>query len=669
MLQVGGLLCVRLSVGYTLFVKLRFSSPGARYLLLLSFVSFGSGFAAYYSYAEVAGVSLRKSEPLSGENRILASSLAPVTPKSADSFIDGIGVDTHLFYSTYQQHLPEIKTLLSQSGIRFIRDGLPGTDNSSTGFKVFTDNLSQLVTPQGNRMKLLLTANYGTDITSSNYPTHHCFIIRVRRIVQAGQITCGNEQMHSTVGGTPLVAVEGPNEVDHCASFDTSCQTGGGSWYDKSLRSKPNWPAVMVSYMQDLNSTLGNEAVTSSTPILGPSFVHLGDFENTATGGGSNLLLDLQAMNSQLEYGNVHLYCDDDPFAKCAKDLSFANLNITKPAAFFTGKPMWTSETGYSKYNTAGSDAVSEIEQSKMSLRTLADLFDLGMQRSVLYEFYDQGAGAATPREGNFGLIRNDGSPKVAYGALKNMISLLQEAPGTSITATPLTYGIESTGATVDSTLLRKSNGKYYVLLRNNLTSVGDSDVNAVTALTFGTPISKVTTYRPSAGTGVLATFATQNITLNVPDDLLIAEVELAAEPVATPSPTPSTSSTQAVSSSSKSTPTPKVGSTTGSGETTESTDSGSTESVPATEGGQDSEEGDVTKEKKAPLTVLEGEDFIPALTRVQYVGMVVGAVATILGIILGCIERIRRIRGSALARPVAQGLPPTFNGRGGLAG
>ncbi len=620
-----------------------------------------SGMSGEFSPKRVANVG----ETLGA--RSFASNPVAVTPKSSDSFVEGIGVDTHLTYSTYQAQLGTIKTLLSQSGIRFIRDGLPGTDNTSTGFKVFTDNLSQLVTPQGNRVKLLLSTSYGEDISSSNYPTHHCFIVRVKRIVQAGTITCGNEQMHSTVGGTPLVAVEGPNEVDHCGSFETACQTGGGTWYDKSLRKSPNWPVVLPTYMQDLKTVLASEPATSGVSILAPSLVHIEEYSAVATAGPSNLYADMKAsFQPSISYGNLHAYCDDFPLSTCLTNPANLPLyQLNSPKDFFSNKPLIVSETGYSRYNASGNDSVTQVEQSKMGLRSIVDLFDLGASRYVFYEFYDQGAGAATPREGNFGLVGNNGTPKLAYTSLKNTISLLQETPGTSITATPLSYAITSTGSAVKGTLLRKSTGTYYLLLRNEVASVSDADQNLSATLDFGTAIESLKTYRPSLGTGVQGTFTGQSITLTVPDDLLIAEVTLAS----------ASSASSGQSGGSTTTATPKAGSTAKS--TAKATTSPEATAVGGTSGtGNDEGQGSTGGGTAGgETTIAPGatpgstpavEEFVAALSSGQYAGMLGGSATVLAGIILGVIERVRRLRRLANLH-AATSYPPHLPGGGGL--
>ncbi len=56
----------------------------------------------------------------------LAASAAPVPAKSADAFVDSIGVNTHLDYteSPYARFNDLIKPKLKELGVRHIRDGV-----------------------------------------------------------------------------------------------------------------------------------------------------------------------------------------------------------------------------------------------------------------------------------------------------------------------------------------------------------------------------------------------------------------------------------------------------------------------------------------------------------------------------------------------------------------
>ncbi len=64
----------------------------------------------------------------------------------------------------------------------------------------------------------------------------------------------------------------------------------------------------------------------------------------------------------------------------------------------------------------------------------------------------------------NFGLLRNDGSEKPAYKALKNLLNLLKD-PGSSFTPGSLDYVLGGDTENVRHTLLQKADGKFYLIL------------------------------------------------------------------------------------------------------------------------------------------------------------------------------------------------------------
>ena len=89
-------------------------------------------------------------------------SAAPVPAKSADSFVDSIGVNVHLTYDAYKDN-GLIKSKLQELGIRHIRDGAYQEskffeqlkDLSKTGIKatlIFSGNpIEEIVSTRYNR--------------------------------------------------------------------------------------------------------------------------------------------------------------------------------------------------------------------------------------------------------------------------------------------------------------------------------------------------------------------------------------------------------------------------------------------------------------------------------------------------------------------------------------
>jgi hypothetical protein len=195
-------------------------------------------------------------------------------------------------------------------------------------------------------------------------------------------------------------------------------------------------------------------------------------------------------------------------------------------------KPIWATETGYyNKPNDGGE--VSELAAGKYMPRLFGEYFNRGITRTYSYELIDQNP--TTDKESNFGLLRWDLSPKPAYTAMKNMIDLLKE-PGQGNTATG-SLNLTITGAsTVHHTLLEKSDGTYYLLLWNDLSSWNVSTqqdvVNADTSVqvALGATFPEARLYQPNISSSAMSSMLNvSNLNLNVPDQMLI--VALVPEP------------------------------------------------------------------------------------------------------------------------------------------
>jgi hypothetical protein len=137
--------------------------------------------------------------------------------------------------------------------------------------------------------------------------------------------------------------------------------------------------------------------------------------------------------------------------------------------------------------------------------------------------------------EWNFGLLRNDGSSKPAFIALKNLISLLENSNGLtakSFTRKSLNYTLSGNTSTIHHTLLQKNDGKFYLILWQDVLSfdtkiktdiaVSESQVT----LNLNTLINKAATYQPLKSLTPLDQYANpQQLQLMVPDHPLVIEL------------------------------------------------------------------------------------------------------------------------------------------------
>jgi len=200
------------------------------------------------------------------------------------------------------------------------------------------------------------------------------------------------------------------------------------------------------------------------------------------------------------------------------------NLNLAQQLCG-TDKQVVSTETGY--FNNRNSPGVSEAAAGKYIPRLFLESFNYDIPRTYSYElinaFNDPNNSAM-----NFGLLRNDGSEKPAYVALKNLIGLLSE-PGANFTPGSLDYTLEGDTTNIHNTLLQKSDGTFYLILWQEVPSfdlqqqVDISVPEVQTTLNLSTTISEAATYDPSNSLNPTAQYTNPNqLALNVSDSPLV---------------------------------------------------------------------------------------------------------------------------------------------------
>lgn len=401
--------------------------------------------------------------------------------KSAESFIDSVGVNTHLgYFDTAYGDYPLIKDKLSTLGVRHIRDGAylsSDPDYNRTIYDRYKD-LAAL----GIRANLIVDPR--AENLSRLYPSKLAEI--------------------ASLAGDALESFEGPNEYDI---------SGDGDWVN-----------VLRAYQWSLYAAARSDPSTASIPVIGPSLTSREAYE---------ALGDLSA---DLDYGNIHSYPGGtNPGSQVLAD----NMEYAKSTS--GGKPLMATETGY--HNVApspnGHRGTPEEIAGKYVPRLYLEYFNRGIPRTYVYELIDQwpkdrdgdGSDDQDP-ESNFGLLRNDGSEKPAYTALKNLIGLLED-PGPSFTPGSLGYSLSGDTADVRQTLLQKRDGRFYLILWQEAPGYYDPNAgreipvpaNRVT-LTFDQPIQQATTYLPNVSAApVEQQNAPEQLTLDVPDSPLVVEI------------------------------------------------------------------------------------------------------------------------------------------------
>jgi len=388
--------------------------------------------------------------------------------RSADAFVNSIGVGTHLRYvdTAYGNYDTLIKPKLQELGVRHIRDGGKNLE--------FYRRLNDLAT-LGIKSTLVMDSRDG--ITPENVVTE-----AIQPVLSS------------------IEAVEGPNEWDVQPQLTYKDQA---------------FPEGLRAYQDELYAAVKGEPTTAALPVLMPSLA----IPYYAPRLGSLASADL---------GNMHSYAGGN---LPSQDLDTKWLPLTQ-AVTGPDKPIVATECGWHNATndlTASQPGISELAAAKYVPRLYLEYFNRGIQRSFLYELINEHQD--TTQEQNFGLLRNNGSPKPAFDSLKNLIALLQD-PGPEFAPQALSYSLSGNNANVHHTLLQKRDGRFYLILWNEVPSFDlqtKLDVYAPkpeVTVTIQTPMRQAKLYKPVRAAASLQQYPNpQQLDLSISDHPLVIEL------------------------------------------------------------------------------------------------------------------------------------------------
>lgn len=202
---------------------------------------------------------------------IVAAPSASAEPaRTADSFVESIGVDTHTYYSdTAYKNFPMVEQRLEELGVHHIRENL------ATGRPDQYQHLNELA---------------GAGIKST----------LIMGSPENGAAGLGElvQTLDTKLSGT-VDAVEGPNEFD--------------------LSGAPDWMPRLAAYQAALYAAVKANPATASLPVLGP-----------ALGNTNSESIDI---SGAMDYGNIHSYPNgEEPELNLSRMFSFASeMSGSKP--------------------------------------------------------------------------------------------------------------------------------------------------------------------------------------------------------------------------------------------------------------------------------------------------------------------------------------------------
>jgi hypothetical protein len=323
----------------------------------------------------------------------------------ADSFVDSVGVATHLAYvNTAYAQWPTVLGKIQAMGVRHLRDGFSNWPSWAPYF--------------GEHQTL---AGLGIKTT---------YVVPLD-LTTTPQIL---ESFASQV--TDMEAIEPPNECDAIPNC------GGGGLLGVSN---------VVSFLPTLQAAGQNINV----PVLGPAFTVA---ESYVAAGN---------IASQISYNNLHVYfggrnpgtvgwgggdAQGNSYGSFAWWMDQANVDAPNVPDIIT-------ESGYLAFpQTVTPYTIPESVEASYTPRTFLLAFNHGIKRTYAYELVDEITSLG------YGLLRSDLSEKPAFTAVKNLMSTLSD-PGANFSPGKLAYLVGGADSTLAHTLLQKRDGSFWLVL------------------------------------------------------------------------------------------------------------------------------------------------------------------------------------------------------------
>ena len=401
----------------------------------------------------------------------------------ADLLADAVGVNVHLEYggSVYDTgYATIVRPRLNELGTRHIRSGI-GSGTARTN----AITRYQQLAAQGIKL-LLINTSYVADVT---YAAAHLDYVE---------------------------ALENRNEPD---VFDN---TPADAW-------KPGLRARHVTFW---NAVRANSAL-NGVPVLPSPLGHANNLDWWHA--------NFADVGSYCDVGSVHDYTNDAagkniPEATTANQgggwLGFGQYytNTQVEAKLRTDlgpdKDIWSTEIG-PRYD--GAAALNEHQAAKAVARhLLTRVLAHGRKRLYFYQLIENSSAE------DFGLLTKAGTPRQAFHALRNLVSLFRN-PGPEFPTTTLGYSVSGATADMRQYVLQRRDGSWlFVIWRGTGDGSGrfstTEGTRATVTLTLTTPISRARRFEPTLAATLAAALKQRylsptSISVSVPDHPVVVEL------------------------------------------------------------------------------------------------------------------------------------------------
>ena len=426
-----------------------------------------------------------------------------VQAQASDDFVESIGINTKFGYCPGYlcDNYPEVKDLLAQSGIRYIRD-VPYPESWRRRKDLYRDHGIQMVAGADR--------DPGEPLDPEAIP----------------------EQLDAIKSwGKMIVGISGVNEYDN--EVYQSCAESEGcdpTW------SETSWPKSYQKFQQRLYKLVKADPELNHLPVILGPMAHL------------NNLQHLDNLGEVCDKGNDHPY--PGTWGKPSQESGGGNPRpidevVAKVHQVCPDKKLWITETGYKERieGDSSENLISSQTKAKYLPRIYANYFQQGqIEKTFLHQLME----TRGDRTG-FGIIDINLQPTPAYYALKNLISLLGEANWDrqtqswvypTVETDSLKYTLKGDLSDLKHLLLQKSDKTFYLLIWQEVYAydyeLNRDLINPDRTIEFelnDATIEEAKTYllfnetEPSAELSPLKTWTdVSNLSLSVPDQILVLE-------------------------------------------------------------------------------------------------------------------------------------------------
>ncbi|HEY1987105.1 MAG TPA: hypothetical protein VGG85_16945 [Terracidiphilus sp.] len=318
-------------------------------------------------------------------------------PISADTVADSVGINVHLHYTdTPYANFNLVQALLADLRVRHIRDGVIDT----TWDEYYKRH--NALAKQGIHC-LFVTSPKQSDTLLASYPS----------------------RMKASFEG-----YEGPNEYNNSGD--------------------PQWPETLKSFMPKLYEiTKRNPLLSSRTLVIGPSLTQPDAYPKAA------------GLQQYFDFANLHNYfAGRNPGTAGWGGGGYGSIdwNMRLAEGAWGDKPIMTTEIGYNT-DSENKQGIPEDVDARYMPRLILEQLLHGIQRTYIYELIDVGP-KISKNDAAFGLVRNDGSKKPAYTALKSLMELAVD-PGSHPDLRDVSFQLSGDTQNVHHLLAQRGDGTY----------------------------------------------------------------------------------------------------------------------------------------------------------------------------------------------------------------